>query len=180
MCSWFFYICSIIQSIMQDFIKYFFIVAIVLVNQYIIQQGAKKKISPNNLGKYVLRSHVLYCIMGIIGVIFGIWFGITLYFFVDEIWPLLLMMIFFFGIGGYALLKYFNHQVIFDEQEIEVRDLFRKTEKILVHEILTIEHNPFSGHYILKSDHKSVKLSAVLVGANIFKEFIEKHEISLR
>lgn len=165
---------------MQDFIKYFFIVLVTLATLHFIQQGAKKKISPNNQGRYVLKNHLLYFIMGLMCLAFSIGFGVAIFFVDDEIWPIVVMMLFFLGFGGYTLLNYFNHQVIFDEHDIEVRGMFRRTEKILVQEILSVEHNPFSGHYILKSERKNVKLSAVLVGANTFKEFVEKHEISLR
>lgn len=163
----------------ENYFFYGLVSASVVVTLAYLNKATGRQIVPGAQGKYLLRLHKLYYIVGLISVAVG---GIFL------VAPLIinepnvgmyimvfLVILFFGGLGLLSILYYKNHYVLFDTNKIEVRNVFGKIKIFYWNEIKEASYNPHSSLLTLINESgQKVKIHQHLVGLSKFIDYLEE------
>ena len=145
-----------------------------------LNKVAKTKLQPDKTGETTLRMNKLYIIMGVIAFIMWLTFVIFLFTSISSDWKtfvssFLIISIVTLGPGIPCSLWYLNHKVTFDNETIQVNNVYGKKNQILLKDIVSISMNHFSGMLKVNTQNDSVSIHQHLVGVSTLTEKIKSY-----
>lgn len=155
-----------------SFVITFIIISIVM---YFLNKGAGKTIAPNKDGSTQLRMNKMIQFFGW-GTMGLALFGSIMIIIEDaSMYLFSAFMLFLFGGLAFIILAYYkNHQVIFDDKSILVKNWRGKEGMIDWSNIAQIKYRSLSGYIVIKDQNDTtIKIHHQLVG---LRSFIEKLE----
>lgn len=164
---------------MTDKIIFYAIIGIaVTLTMVFLKNATGKEVKIAEDGCYKLRMNKLYGIIGVVCVLMGLIFLISLPFMVDEInagivGVMTLVLAICWGSGIPCLLYYRNHRISFDDRSIHVTDVYGKSRTIEWSQITDANFSAFSGLLVLKTENEKVKVHQHLVGLSKFMKTLE-------
>ncbi len=132
-------------------------------------------VEKNKAGSYHLRMNKSYMWIGALGTIFGLIISIGILIESEEGTLLSAFMVFmmFSGLGVTILMWYYNHQLVFDEETIQVKSWTGKTLEINWGEIRKIKFSPIMGYLRIHSKSKKLNIHQHLMGLVEFIKMME-------
>jgi hypothetical protein len=142
-----------------------------------LTKATGEKIKAQSDGKVKLRINILYGIIGILSLIFCIGFIIFFLSINDE--STVIGLIIMFGIFGFpgivCTLYYFNHNLLFDNKTITVKNMYGQTNTASWIDINYMNFNAITGLITIKTKNRTLKVHQHLVGLSSFIEKVEKN-----
>lgn len=139
---------------------------------------AKQNASPSATGKFHLRLHKAYAIIGWGCVLLGVGFFIGSMFSSEEhvLEIAFVLLLFLGGLGAICVLWYNNHSVTFDSNKLSSFSWLGKRQEIKWKAITSIKFNAVSGMLVFSNDRQEkVKAHMHLVGLGSLVVAIESH-----
>jgi hypothetical protein len=141
--------------------------------------SSQKKLSLNSEGVIVLRVNKINCIIGIIGIIFGVMLGFIIQEFHmvkdDRDLMLAICLISFFMLSGISLiLMWKNQRVEIKKKSIKYYDMRGKVKVILWEDINFVKFNRIGLNLVLVTNENKVKINLNLIGFQSFVEIMKQ------
>jgi len=145
-----------------------------------LNKAAKIKIYPDKTGETTLIMNKLYLILGIIVLMMWTVFVIFTFISMTNDWvafftTFLIISIVTLGPGIPCILWYLNHKVTFDNDVIQVRNVYGKQQNILFKDIVSTNMNNFSGLLKVSTQNRSVSIHQHLIGVTTLTEKIKSY-----
>ena len=160
------------------------ILVIAWVTNYTKKKSKQIDVLPD--GKRVLKSHIIYGILGYLLLLTFMFFvGLGFYFnwdlettdsWKDFIFPFLLMAGILY-LAVYTTSYYYKHKLLFDSDEIIIINAWGNSKSMKWDELKDVEFNNMMQEITLHAkDGKKLKFSCILYGVDVFKaEFVKHH-----
>lgn len=162
---------------LSDFIRYAIIGAVVAISIQYMTKSASKPVEPiDEEGNYLIKTHKLYYLPGIAGMIMVIGFLIaSLYYQEGGMFLASLFMGVLFGLPGiYFILLAKNQQVWFNQDQLKITSWKGKISTMSWDEITGINYSKLSGFLTINTADSSAKIFAHTVGIKSFTNMMEQ------
>lgn len=162
---------------LSDFIRYAIIGAVVAGSIQYMTKSASKPVEPiDDEGNYLIKTHKLYYLPGIAGLLTGLAFlGAGIFYQMMDLLLAALFMLSVFGLPGmYFILLAKNQQVWFNQNQIKITSWKRKISTLSWDEITGIDYSRLSGFLTINTADSSAKIFAHTVGIKSFTNMMEQ------
>lgn len=162
---------------LSDFIRYAIIGAVVAISIQYMTKSASKPVEPiDEEGNYLIKTHKLYYLPGIAGLLTGLAFlGAGIFYQMMDLLLASLFMISVFGLPGmYFILLAKNHQVWFNQDQLKITSWKGKVSTMSWDEITGINYSKLSGFLTINTADSSAKIFAHTVGIKSFTNMMEQ------
>lgn len=160
-----------------DFIRYAIIGGVVAGSIQYMTKSASKPVEPiDEAGNYLIRTHKLYYLPGLAGMVMVMGFLIAALFYQEDGMLLAsLLMAVLFGLPAmYFILLAKNQQVWFNQDQLRATSWKGKISTMLWDEITEITYSRLSGFLTINTADSSAKIFAHTVGITSFTNMMEQ------
>lgn len=165
---------------LSDFIRYAIIGVVVAGSIQYMTKSASKPVEPiDEEGNYLIKTHKLYYLPGIAGLLTGLAFlGAGIFYEMMDLLLAALFMVSVLGIPGmYFILLAKNHQVWFNQNQFKITSWKGKESMMAWDEITGINYSRLSGFLTINTADSSAKIFSHMVGIKSFTNMMEQQTV---